>query len=90
MSVQSKLLRVIEEKSVQRIGAVTPKKVDFRLIAATNQDLHALVQDGKFREDLYYRLRVIPLTIPPVRNRTEDIIPLCLYFPGLFSVANTT
>lgn len=46
MSVQSKLLRVIEEKSVQRIGAVTPKKVDFRLIAATNQDLHALVQDG--------------------------------------------
>ena len=60
MSVQSKLLRVIEEKSVQRIGAVTPKKVDFRLIAATNQDLHALVQDGKFREDLYYRLRVIP------------------------------
>lgn len=84
MSVQSKLLRVIEEKSVQRIGAVTPKKVDFRLIAATNQDLHALVQDGKFREDLYYRLRVIPLTIPPVRNRTEDIIPLCLYFLDFF------
>lgn len=84
MSIQSKLLRVIEEKSIQRIGAVAPKKVDFRLIAATNQDLHALVREGKFREDLYYRLHVIPLMIPPIRNRKEDIVPLCLYFLNFF------
>ncbi|HWP50907.1 MAG TPA: sigma 54-interacting transcriptional regulator [Clostridia bacterium] len=80
MSVQGKVLRMIEEKSIQRIGAIRPKKVDFRLIAATNQALSDLVQQGTFREDLYYRLHVIPLTIPPVRSRKEDIVPLCLHF----------
>lgn len=84
MSVQGKLLRVIEEKSVQRIGALRAKKVDFRLLAATNQDLHHLVQEGRFREDLYYRLHVIPLTIPPIRNRRDDIVPLCLHFLDYF------
>lgn len=80
LGVQGKVLRMIEEKSVQRIGAIRAKKVDFRLITATNQDLAEMVRAGTFREDLYYRLHVIPLTIPPVRNRKDDIIPLCLHF----------
>lgn len=84
LSVQSKILRVIEEKSVQKIGSLTPKKVDFRLITATNQELSQLVRAGKFREDLYYRLHVIPLTIPPIRNRKDDIVPLCLHFLNYF------
>ncbi|MEA4940944.1 MAG: sigma 54-interacting transcriptional regulator [Oscillibacter sp.] len=76
LSVQGKVLRMIEEKSVQRIGAIRAKKVDFRLIAATNRDLYEMVREGTFREDLYYRLHVIPLTIPPVRSRQDDIMPL--------------
>lgn len=84
MSVQGKVLRMIEEKSIQRVGAVRPKKVDFRLIAATNRDLGELVRRGSFREDLYYRLHVIPLTIQPIRRRKEDIVPLCLHFLQYF------
>ena len=84
LSVQGKVLRMIEEKSVQRIGAVRTKPVDFRLIAATNRDLRAMVQEGTFREDLYYRLHVIPITIPPVRSRKDDIVPLCLHFLEYF------
>ena len=75
---------MIEEKSVQPVGAVYSKKIDFRLIAATNQDLAAMVQEGTFRADLYYRLHVVPLVIPPIRNRREDIIPLCLSFLEYF------
>lgn len=84
LSIQGKVLRMIEEKSIQRIGSVNSKTVDFRLIAATNQDLSALVRKGQFREDLYYRLHVIPLTIPPIRNRREDIVPFCLHFLEYF------
>lgn len=84
LSIQGKVLRMIEEKSIQRIGSVHSKTVDFRLIAATNQDLSALVRSRQFREDLYYRLHVIPLTIPPIRNRREDIIPFCLHFLEYF------
>lgn len=80
LGVQGKLLRVIEEKSVQRIGAVKTKKVNFRLITATNQELYSMVLQGKFREDLYYRLNVIPLRIPPLRERKEDIVPLSMHF----------
>lgn len=80
MAVQGKLLRVLEEKSIQRIGSIKPKHVDFRLICATNQDLFRLVSQGKFREDLFYRIHVIPLHIPPIRERKEDIVPLCLHF----------
>jgi len=84
LEVQGKVLRMIEEKSIQRVGAVYTKKVDFRLIAATNKDLSQMVAQGKFRADLYYRLQVIPLTIPPLRQRREDIAPLCLYFLNYF------
>ena len=84
LSVQGKVLRMIEEKSILRVGAVQPKTVDFRLIAATNRDLRTMVQQGTFREDLYYRLHVIPLTIPPVRSRRKDIVPLCLHFLEYF------
>lgn len=84
LSVQGKLLRVIEDKCIQRIGSVRTKTVDFRLIAATNRNLAELVRQGEFREDLYYRLNVIPLTIPPVRSRRDDIIPLCRFFLDYF------
>ncbi len=80
LSVQGKVLRMIEDKSVQRIGALRTRKADFRLIAATNQDLRELVRTGRFREDLYFRLNVIPVSIPPLRSRRADIVPLCLYF----------
>jgi len=80
LNVQGKVLRMIEEKSVRKIGSLHAKNVDFRIIAATNKDLKKMVEDGTFREDLYYRLNVIPLTIPPLRNRKDDIIPLCLHF----------
>ena len=80
LSIQGKILRTLEEKSIQRVGSTKTKKVDFRLIAATNRNLTEMVHDGTFREDLYYRLQVIPLTIPPVRERQEDIVPLCLHF----------
>lgn len=84
LGVQGKILRMIEEKSIQRIGSVRSKRVDFRLITATNQDLLDMVHKGTFREDLYYRLHVIPLAIPPVRSRQEDIVPLCLHFLEYF------
>lgn len=80
LSVQGKVLRMIEEKCIRPIGSVHAKQVDFRLLAATNRDLRKMVELGTFREDLYYRLNVIPLMIPPLRNHRDDIIPLCLHF----------
>lgn len=79
-SIQAKLLRVLETKSVLRIGARTPRTIDFRLIAATNENLKACVENHLFREDLYYRLNVIPITIPTLKERKEDIRPLADYF----------
>ncbi|MGB9667533.1 MAG: sigma-54-dependent transcriptional regulator [Thermosulfidibacteraceae bacterium] len=79
-SLQAKLLRVIQEGEVDRLGGKEPKKVDVRIIASTNKDLLKLVEDGKFREDLYYRLNVVPINIPPLRERKEDILPLAEYF----------
>ena len=80
LSVQGKVLRMIEEKRIRPIGSVQSKQVDFRLLAATNRDLRKMVELGTFREGLYYRLNVIPLMIPPLRNHRDDIIPLCLHF----------
>jgi DNA-binding NtrC family response regulator len=78
--VQGKLLRVIEDKIVQRLGSSADLKVDVRLIAATNRDLEQAVKDGGFRSDLYYRLAVIPLRIPALRERGDDVLVLADYF----------
>lgn len=80
VALQSKLLRVLETRQVKRIGALKGKTIDFRIIAATNADLPDCIRAGTFRVDLYYRLNVMPLTIPPLRERTDDIAPLCDYF----------
>lgn len=76
LSLQVKLLRVIQEREIQRIGGTKPKKVDVRIVSATNRNLKEMVKNGEFREDLYYRLHVIPITIPPLRERRDDIFPL--------------
>ena len=73
LHLQAKLLRVLQENQVERLGGKTPIAIDVRIIAATNQDLELKVDEGAFRKDLYYRLNVIPITVPPLRNRKEDI-----------------
>ena len=80
LDAQAKMLRVLQERKVQRIGGVEEIPVDVRVIAATNKDLEKLVQEKKFREDLYYRLHVFPIHIPPLRERKEDILPLVDHF----------
>lgn len=84
-SIQVKLLKALQEKRVTRIGASKAKKVDFRLITATNQDLEVLVNEGRFRKDLYYRLNVIPITIPPLRDRVDDIYFLAQHYLSIFN-----
>ncbi len=76
LNLQVKLLRVIQEREITPVGGVEAIPVDVRIISATNKDLHSLVQDGRFREDLYYRLNVVPINVPPLRRRPEDILPL--------------
>jgi len=80
MTLQVKLLRVLQERTVERVGGTTPIRVDFRLIAATNKTLEEEVKKGNFREDLYYRLNVVKASIPPLRDRPEDIILLINHF----------
>lgn len=78
--LQTKLLRILEEKKLYRLGSEKPSPIDVRIIASTNKDLEKEVEDGKFREDLYYRLNAITIKIPPLRNRIEDVIPLSEHF----------
>lgn len=75
-SLQAKLLRVLQEREVRRLGASKNTKIDVRIITATNADLHTKITEGKFREDLYYRLNTIPLNIPPLRDRREEILSI--------------
>ena len=77
---QAKLLRSLQERMIRRVGGTRDIKVDVRIIAATNRALESLVKEGKFREDLFYRLNVIPVTIPPLRSRRDDILPLARHF----------
>ena len=87
-ALQSKLLRVLEERSLIRLGGKKPLKVDFRLVCATNENLEQMVKDGKFREDLYYRIHVVPIFVPPLRERVDDIPILIEYFLTVYCAAN--
>lgn len=86
VSLQSKLLRILESEEIQRIGSSRSIKVDVRIIAASNKNLKNLVDEGKFREDLFFRLNVFPIVIPPLRERRDDIIPLSEYFLKIYSI----
>jgi len=86
--LQSKLLRVLQERSVQRLGGRTSKKIDFRLITASNDDLEDMVRKGRFREDLFYRINVVPIVVPPLRERASDITLLAEHFLRLYCTAN--
>jgi PAS domain S-box-containing protein len=82
MEMQVKLLRVLQEREIIRIGGTKSIKIDVRVLAATNRDLEDMIKKKQFREDLYYRLNVVPISIPPLRERNEDIIPLVKFFLG--------
>jgi transcriptional regulator with GAF, ATPase, and Fis domain len=84
-SLQVKLLRILQEREFERVGGVKTIKVDVRILAATNKDLEKVTKEGKFREDLFYRLNVIPLHLPPLRQRVEDIALLTAHFIKAFS-----
>ena len=81
LDIQAKLLQVIQDKEVRAIGAINPTPVDFRIICATNRDLRQMVSDHTFRLDLYHRLTAVELTIPPLRERRDEILPLATFFP---------
>ncbi|UZH54953.1 sigma-54-dependent Fis family transcriptional regulator [Salinimicrobium tongyeongense] len=85
-NVQTSLLRVLQEKEVRRIGAQKSEKIELRIIAATNSDLYQMVEKGSFRQDLYYRLNVVNITTPPLRERKEDILPLVQNFIKKYGV----
>ena len=88
LALQTKLLRVLEDHHVQRLGGRAYRKIDFRLICATNEPLEEMARTGRFREDLYYRIHVIPVHLPPLRERTGDISILCEHFLQIHCAAN--
>jgi len=90
LSVQVKLLRVIQESAFERVGGSETIRVDSRIVAATNRDLEKMVKEGTFREDLYYRLNVVSIQIPPLRDRRADILPLINHFLNKFLKLNQT
>jgi transcriptional regulator with GAF, ATPase, and Fis domain len=85
VEVQIKLLRVLQERTFERVGSSEPLKVDVRIVAATHQDLETLMRQGRFRQDLFYRLNVLPIVLPPLRQRAEDIPELALHFLRVYS-----
>jgi two-component system NtrC family response regulator len=85
MNLQAKLLRFLQDKIVDRVGATSGKRVNVRVIAATNCDLDQAIQDGRFRSDLYYRLDEFPISLPPLRERGEDVVLLSKFFLNRFS-----
>jgi two-component system response regulator HydG len=90
LDLQAKLLRALESGEIKRVGASRPMNVDVRVVAATNRDLLTAAREGRFREDLYYRLCVVPLTLPPLRNRPSDIRPLAEHFLAKFAPRGQT
>jgi DNA-binding NtrC family response regulator len=88
LSLQPKLLRVLQEREIDRLGDIRPLPIDVRVIATTNRPLGALVAEGEFRADLFFRLNVIPLSLPPLRERSEDIPDLINHFVGKYVPAS--
>ena len=88
LPLQTKLLRVLEDRAVQRLGGTTRKRIDFRLLTATNENLEQMVSTGRFREDLYYRINVVPIIVPPLRTRSEDIPLLADHFIRIYCDGN--
>jgi transcriptional regulator with PAS, ATPase and Fis domain len=84
-AMQAKLLRILEDRSFRRVGGTRDIKVDVRIISATNRDLHKAMAEKNFRNDLYYRIGVIPIVLPPLRDRREDILPLAEHFIAQFN-----
>lgn len=89
MSCQVKLLRVLQDQTFEVLGDSKPRRVDVRVVCATNRDLQQMVREGTFREDLYYRINLIPLHLPPLRERREDIAPLATHFATQYTAQNS-
>jgi two-component system response regulator AtoC len=85
MEVQIKLLRTLQERELERVGGNETIKIDVRMVSATNRNLEKMIEDGDFREDLYYRLNVFPINLPPLRDRVDDLLPLAIHFIAKFA-----